>query len=42
MRGSTNSIRGWPKTRGAYLQFVLYKENIDTMEAINLISKYTR
>lgn len=29
----------WPSTRGDYCKFVLYKENKDTMEAINLLSK---
>ncbi|OWK06724.1 PUS7, partial [Cervus elaphus hippelaphus] len=30
----------WPKSRGSYCHFVLYKENKDTMDAINLLSKY--
>ena len=29
----------WPQGRGDYCQFVLYKENKDTMEAINFISR---
>ncbi|XP_070611214.1 pseudouridylate synthase 7 homolog isoform X2 [Erythrolamprus reginae] len=32
----------WPKSRGNYCHFVLYKENKDTMDAINLLSKYLR
>jgi len=30
----------WPKDRPKYLHFVLYKEFKDTMEAIDVISKY--
>jgi tRNA(Glu) U13 pseudouridine synthase TruD len=29
----------WPKDRGDYLSFVLYKENKDTSEAILVLSK---
>uniref|UniRef100_A0A8C5WVR8 Pseudouridylate synthase 7 homolog n=1 Tax=Laticauda laticaudata TaxID=8630 RepID=A0A8C5WVR8_LATLA len=32
----------WPKSRGNYCHFVLYKENKDTMDAINMLSKYLR
>uniref|UniRef100_A0A674AYT4 Pseudouridylate synthase 7 homolog n=1 Tax=Salmo trutta TaxID=8032 RepID=A0A674AYT4_SALTR len=32
----------WPKSRGAFCHFVLYKENRDTMEAINVLSKFLR
>ncbi|XP_077567235.1 pseudouridylate synthase 7 homolog [Stigmatopora nigra] len=32
----------WPKNRGSYCHFVLYKENKDTMEAINVLSKFLR
>ncbi|XP_044625659.2 pseudouridylate synthase 7 homolog isoform X2 [Equus asinus] len=32
----------WPKSRGSYCHFVLYKENKDTMDAINVLSKYLR
>ncbi|KAG1929645.1 pseudouridylate synthase [Pimephales promelas] len=32
----------WPKNRGSFCHFVLYKENKDTMEAINLLSKFLR
>ncbi|XP_067292574.1 pseudouridylate synthase 7 homolog isoform X1 [Pseudorasbora parva] len=32
----------WPKNRGNFCHFVLYKENKDTMEAINLLSKFLR
>ncbi|XP_069485227.1 pseudouridylate synthase 7 homolog isoform X2 [Ambystoma mexicanum] len=32
----------WPKSRGSYCHFVLYKENKDTMDAINLLSKFLR
>ncbi|XP_053320233.1 pseudouridylate synthase 7 homolog isoform X2 [Spea bombifrons] len=32
----------WPKSRGSFCHFVLYKENKDTMEAINVLSKYLR
>ncbi|XP_005377303.1 PREDICTED: pseudouridylate synthase 7 homolog isoform X2 [Chinchilla lanigera] len=32
----------WPKSRGSYCHFLLYKENKDTMDAINVLSKYLR
>ncbi|XP_012697979.2 pseudouridylate synthase 7 homolog isoform X2 [Clupea harengus] len=32
----------WPKNRGAFCHFVLYKENKDTMDAINVLSKFLR
>ncbi|XP_061772865.1 pseudouridylate synthase 7 homolog isoform X3 [Nerophis ophidion] len=32
----------WPKNRGSFCHFVLYKENRDTMDAINLLSKFLR
>nr|XP_060634343.1 pseudouridylate synthase 7 homolog isoform X1 [Anolis sagrei ordinatus] len=32
----------WPKSRGSYCHFVLYKENKDTMDAINMLSKFLR
>ncbi|XP_062928239.1 pseudouridylate synthase 7 homolog [Mobula hypostoma] len=32
----------WPKNRGTYCHFVLYKENKDTMDAINVLSKFLR
>ncbi|NP_001016884.1 pseudouridylate synthase 7 homolog [Xenopus tropicalis] len=32
----------WPKARGSYCHFVLYKENKDTMDAINVLSKFLR
>ncbi|KAG2469302.1 PUS7 synthase, partial [Polypterus senegalus] len=32
----------WPKNRGSFCHCVLYKENKDTMEAINLLSKFLR
>ncbi|KAG7455787.1 hypothetical protein MATL_G00244800 [Megalops atlanticus] len=32
----------WPKTRGSYCHCVLYKENKDTMDAINVLSKFLR
>ncbi|KAM8820737.1 pseudouridylate synthase 7 homolog [Eudromia elegans] len=32
----------WPKSRGSYCHFVLYKENKDTMDAINVLSKFLR
>lgn len=31
----------WPKSKPAYLQFHLYKENKDTNEVLNLLSKMT-
>lgn len=31
----------WPKHKPAYLQFYLYKENKDTNEVLNLLSKMT-
>ncbi|XP_050956236.1 pseudouridylate synthase 7 homolog isoform X2 [Labeo rohita] len=32
----------WPKNRGSFCHFVLYKENKDTMDAINILSKFLR
>ncbi|KAI0238771.1 TRUD domain-containing protein [Lamellibrachia satsuma] len=32
----------WPKERGDYCRFVLYKENKDTSEVVNLIAKFLR
>ncbi|KAL7867822.1 hypothetical protein SRHO_G00092060 [Serrasalmus rhombeus] len=32
----------WPKNRGSFCHFVLYKENKDTMDAINVLSKFLR
>nr|XP_028603294.1 pseudouridylate synthase 7 homolog [Podarcis muralis] len=32
----------WPKSRGSYCHFVLYKENKDTMDAINVLSRFLR
>ncbi|XP_056137761.1 pseudouridylate synthase 7 homolog [Lampris incognitus] len=32
----------WPKGRSSYCHFVMYKENKDTMEAINLLSKFLK
>ena len=32
----------WPKGRGDYCKFVLYKENRDTMEAVSVIAKLLR
>ncbi|XP_028412402.1 pseudouridylate synthase 7 homolog [Dendronephthya gigantea] len=32
----------WPKERGEYCHFVLYKENKDTMQAINLLAKFLK
>ncbi|XP_068595603.1 pseudouridylate synthase 7 homolog [Brachionichthys hirsutus] len=32
----------WPKNRGSFCHFVLYKENKDTMGAINVLSKFLR
>ncbi|XP_075768170.1 pseudouridylate synthase 7 homolog isoform X2 [Pelodiscus sinensis] len=32
----------WPKSRGSYCHFLLYKENKDTMDAINVLSKFLR
>jgi len=31
--------RSWPRGRGDYCKFVLYKENKDTMEAVGLLAK---
>lgn len=36
--GSSTS-RKWPQGQGDYCQFVLYKENKDTMEAVGQISR---
>ncbi|XP_046392653.1 pseudouridylate synthase 7 homolog [Ischnura elegans] len=33
---------GWPQGLGKFVHFVLYKENLDTMEAANLISQKLR
>lgn len=38
-KGSDNKRRGWPSDRPKYLRFVLYKENKDTTEAIQILSK---
>lgn len=32
----------WPKNRGNFCHFVLYKENKDTMDAINVLSRFLR
>nr|XP_029135546.1 LOW QUALITY PROTEIN: pseudouridylate synthase 7 homolog [Labrus bergylta] len=32
----------WPKKRGSFCHFALYKENKDTMDAINVLSKFLR
>lgn len=32
----------WPRNRGSFCHFALYKENRDTMDAINLLSKFLR
>ncbi|KAJ8262347.1 hypothetical protein GJAV_G00165410 [Gymnothorax javanicus] len=32
----------WPKCRGSFCHCVLYKENKDTMDAINVLSKFLR
>ncbi|TWW75826.1 pseudouridylate synthase 7 homolog isoform X2 [Takifugu flavidus] len=32
----------WPKNRDTFCHFVLYKENKDTMDAINVLSKFLR
>ncbi|XP_017293309.1 pseudouridylate synthase 7 homolog isoform X1 [Kryptolebias marmoratus] len=32
----------WPKNRGSFCHFALYKENKDTMDAINVLSKFLR
>ncbi|KAF7649313.1 hypothetical protein LDENG_00143520, partial [Lucifuga dentata] len=32
----------WPKNRGSFCHFVLYKENKDTMDAVNVLSKFLR
>lgn len=32
----------WPKNRDSFCHFVLYKENKDTMDAINVLSKFLR
>ena len=29
----------WPRERGSYCRFVLYKENKDTMDAVNIMSR---
>ena len=39
---SAHKLKNWPKDRGDYCRFVLYKENKDTMDAIALISKQLR
>ncbi|WAR25409.1 PUS7-like protein [Mya arenaria] len=37
-----NARHNWPKGRGDYCRFVLYKENKDTMDAVGLIAKMIR
>ncbi|XP_052283945.1 pseudouridylate synthase 7 homolog isoform X2 [Dreissena polymorpha] len=39
MSNRGNLLRQWPKGRGDYCKFVLYKENKDTMDTIGLIAK---
>ncbi|XP_029470895.1 pseudouridylate synthase 7 homolog [Rhinatrema bivittatum] len=39
---ATPRKHSWPKARGSYCHFVLYKENKDTMDAINVLSKFLR
>ncbi|KAH0616487.1 hypothetical protein JD844_027621 [Phrynosoma platyrhinos] len=39
---ATPRKHSWPKSRGSYCHFVLYKENKDTMDAINVLSKFLR
>lgn len=34
--------KSWPKSRGDYCRFVLYKENKDTMDAVGLVAKQMR
>ena len=38
-RGGGGVERGWPAGRPPYLRFVLYKENIDTMAAVNHLAR---
>ena len=40
--GKHQRREAWPQGRGDFCHFVLYKENKDTMEAMNLVSKYMR
>ncbi|XP_030071896.1 pseudouridylate synthase 7 homolog [Microcaecilia unicolor] len=39
---ATPRKHSWPKARGSYCHFILYKENKDTMDAINVLSKFLR
>lgn len=46
-RGSATGFQkgerqSWPNCRGNYTHFTLYKENIDTMTAVNSIAKFLR
>ncbi|XP_041349931.1 pseudouridylate synthase 7 homolog isoform X2 [Gigantopelta aegis] len=40
--GDQRSESTWPPNRGAYCHFVLYKEGIGTMDAVNLMAKFLR
>ena len=41
--GGNRSYRSsWPQDRGDYCQFVLYKENIDTVDAVGVLARKLR
>ncbi|XP_067682997.1 pseudouridylate synthase 7 homolog [Haliotis asinina] len=42
MKADQRTRPEWKPSRGSYCRFVLYKENKDTMDAINLISRLAR
>eukprot|EP01041_Mallomonas_annulata_P004786 gene4786-9540_t len=39
---NTRKTNTWPKDKGDFIQFILLKENIDTMSAANIIAKNIR
>uniref|UniRef100_A0AAR2JBZ5 Pseudouridylate synthase 7 homolog n=1 Tax=Pygocentrus nattereri TaxID=42514 RepID=A0AAR2JBZ5_PYGNA len=42
LRPGSPRKHSWPKNRGSFCHFVLYKENKDTMDAINVLSRFLR
>jgi len=40
--GGGGNRSSWPQHRGDYCQFVLYKENIDTADAIGVLARKLR
>jgi len=40
--GNRSSRSSWPQDRGDYCQCVLYKENIDTVDAVGVLARKLR